>query len=243
MINFPEPSIVAALIGAAATVVTAVVQLRLAGKKQPADRDSGKAAAQRSRSRWLAIIGLILGAAVGGYALSQYQGYQDRQDNKALRDEMHARMRELSEAALRLERAGTERNGIAETELRSMLERRRGADGLSAVIAVPPCRGAQVGFAQAPATCAESDALRTAVCVTIPPTAVPTQVQLFSRAEDSAQPWAEVGMQSGNESGSAKFVGNFFERATPDGKEVCQQFLHWNSEKGRLVRILVKYVP
>jgi hypothetical protein len=240
--NFTEP-VIAALIGATATVVTAFVQLRVAGKKQAAERAAGKTVPARSGSRWLAILGLMLAAAVGGYAFSEYQSYHERQDNKVLREEMHTRMRELSEAALRFERAGTERNGQSESEVRAALERRRGADGVAAVFGVPPCRGAQVGFAQAPAPCAENDALRTSVCVAIPPSAVPTEVQVFSRLEDSVQPWSEVRMQPGQESSSARFADTFFERATPDGKEICQQFLHWNSQKGRLARILVKYVP
>ena len=46
--------------------------------------------------------------------------------NQALRDEMHARMRDLSEAATRLERAGAERNGVSEELMRTVLERKRG---------------------------------------------------------------------------------------------------------------------
>jgi hypothetical protein len=240
--NFTEP-VIAAIIGATATVITALVQLRVAGKKQAAERAAGRAEPPRSGGRWLAILGLMLGAAVGGYAFSEYQGYQDRQDNKALRDEMHSRMRELSEAALRLERAGAERNGPSEAELSATLERRRGADGVAAVISVPSCRGTQAGFSQTAAPCTESDAIRAAVCATIPPAAVPTEVQLFSRPEDSTQPWSEARVQPGQDLGSARFVETFFERATPEGKEICQKFLHWNSQKGSVARIRVKYVP
>ena len=49
-------------------------------------------------------------------------------------------------------------------------------------------------------------------------------------------------MQPGQDSGQAKFVEKFYERADADGsKQVCQSFASWNPEKARAARILVKY--
>jgi len=72
---------------------------------------------------------------------------------------------------------------------------------------------------------------------------VVTEVQVFTRLEDSQQPWPEARVQPGQDAGAAKFVDAFYERAQVDGREVCQRFVHWNSRKGRLARILVKYAP
>lgn len=66
--DFSEP-VIAAMIGATATVVTALVQLRLAARKQAAERAAGRPVTKGNR--WLAILGLMLASAVGGYAFSE----------------------------------------------------------------------------------------------------------------------------------------------------------------------------
>jgi hypothetical protein len=71
--------------------------------------------------------------------------------------------------------------------------------------------------------------------------AVVTEVQVFTRLEDSPQPWPEARVQPRQDAGAAKFVDAFYERTQADAKEVCQRFVHWNSQKARLARILVKY--
>jgi hypothetical protein len=45
----------------------------------------------------------------------------------------------------------------------------------------------------------------------------------------------------GQDVGGAKFVDAYYERTQADAKEVCQRFVYWNSQKGRMARILVKY--
>jgi hypothetical protein len=237
--DLSEP-VTAALIGASATLVTAMFQLLINARRQAAERAAGKPASRKPGS-WLAVFGLMLAAAVGGYALSEYQTFGEREDSKVLRDEMHARLRDIGAAAQRLERAGLEKNGQSDAEARIAAERRRGAEGSAAVINVPPCRSAQAGFSQAPSACNEGEALRVTLCATVPAAAVVTEVQVFTRPEDSQQPWTEAKVQPGQDAGAAKFADSFFERAQADAKEVCQHFAHWNSQKGRSARILVKY--
>ncbi|MFN0039197.1 MAG: hypothetical protein ACKVP2_06775 [Burkholderiales bacterium] len=238
--NFTEP-VIAAIIGATATVVTALVQLRVAGKKQAAERASGKPVTKK-QSSWLAILALMLASAVGGYVLAQYHAFNEQRENQRLRDEMLARMGELSAAAMRMERAGSQLDGQTSDAL-AAAERKRGAEGVAAVVNLPPCRGAQVGFSQTSPACAEGDALRASLCATIPPAAVVTEVQMFSRTGEAQQAWVDAKMQLGQEVAGVRFVEAFAERATPDGKEICQPVLYWGSQPGRAARILVKYVP
>jgi len=231
----------AAVIGAAATFVTAVIQLTANARRQAAERAAGKPVSRKSGS-WLAIFALALAALVGGYALSEYQSYSLRGDDKVLRDEMQSRLRDISAAASRLERAGAEKNGQSEADARLAAERRRGAEGVAAIISVPPCRPAKAALAQAPAACAENEALRTTLCAVVPASATITEVQLFTRTEDSQQTWDETRVQVGQDAGAAKFVDAYIERAQgKESKEICQHFAHWNSQKGRSARILVKY--
>jgi len=240
VMNLSDP-VMAALIGAGATFATAIFQLTSNARRQAAERAAGKPASRKSGS-WLAIFALVLASLVGGYALSEYQTYSLRQDDKVLRAEMQSRLRDISDAAVRLERAGLEKNGQTEADARLAAERQRGAEGVAAIISVPACRAPKAGLAQAPAACAENDALRTTLCAVLPASAKVTEVQLFTRLEDAQQPWDEARVQAGQDAGAARFVDAYFERAQGnEAKEVCQHFVHWNSHKGRSARILVKY--
>ena len=148
----------AALIGAGATFATAIFQLTSNARRQAAERAAGKPASRKSGS-WLAIFALVLASLVTGYALSEYQTYSGRQDEKLLREELLMRVRDVSAAAVRLERAAMEKNGQSEAGVPLAAERRRGAEGVAATISVPPCRALRRD-AQPPAECAENDALR-----------------------------------------------------------------------------------
>ena len=65
---------------------------------------------------------------------------------------------------------------------------------------------------------------------------------MFTRLEDAQQPWDEARVLAGHDAGAARFVDAWFERAQGnESKEICQHFAHWNSQKGRSARILVKY--
>ncbi len=237
--TFSEP-VVAAMIGATATVVTALVQLRLAARKQAAERAAGRPVTKGNR--WLAILGLMLASAVGGYAFSEYQTFSEREDNKMLRDEMHSRLKDIGALAARLERAGMPANNAAGADIQLVAERKRGTEGVAAVINLPVCRGAQAGLSQ-PAPCTESDAQRTTLCSVVPSAAVVSDVQLFLRPDDSQQPWNEAKVQPGQDAGGAKFLDNFFERGhEADTKEICMNLASWGSDKGRSARILVRYV-
>jgi hypothetical protein len=237
--NLSDP-VMAALIGATATFATALFQLLINARRQAAERAAGKPASRKSGT-WLAIFALMLAAAVCGYAFSEYQVYLDREDGKVLRQEMQTRLRDIGEATARLERAGLQKSDQSESEARLVAERKRGAEGVAAIIGLAPCASGPAG-AEAQIACNEASAVRASVCATIPASATVTEVQLFTRTDDSPQSWTESKVQPGQDAGAAKFVDAFYERAQSDSKEVCQRFMHWGSQKGRLARVLVKYV-
>ena len=234
--NLSDP-VMAALIGASATFATALFQLLVNARRQAAERAAGKPATRKT-GNWLAIFALMLASVVGGYALSEYQTFRDRADDKSLRQEMQSRLRDIGNAAVRLERAGLQ----TDTDAKLAVERRRGAEGVVAVIGLPPC-ASNPSAPGSSAGCSEGTALSASVCAFIPASALVTEVQMFTRLEDSQQSWAEARVQPGQDAGAAKFVDAYYERTQVDGKEVCQRFVHWNGQKGRLARILVKYAP
>ncbi len=235
--NLSDP-VMAALIGAGATFATALFQLASNARRQAAERAAGKPITRRAGS-WFTYAVLLLAALVGGYALAEYQGFQSRADDKALREEMQTRLRELSEVATRLERAAVQRSDRPADAIPDV-DRRRGIEGVAAVIGLPACTTGVSGTGSN-AACNEGNALRASVCAIIPAAAVVTEVQFFTRLDDSTQPWSETRVQLGQDAGAAKFVDVFSERVQAADKEVCQRFIHWNSQKARLARILVKY--
>ena len=238
--NLSDP-VMAALIGASATFAAALFQLLVNARRQAAERTAGKPATRKT-GNWLAIFALMLAAAVGGYALAEYPIFRGREDDKVLRQEMQTRLRDIGDAAVRLERAGLQKSDQSGAEARLDAERRRGAEGVAAVIGLPPCVNSR-SASESSAGCNEGTALHASVCATIPASAVVIEVQVFTRLEDSQQPWPEARVQPGQDAGAAKFVDAYYERIQADGKEVCQRFVHWNSQKARLARILVKYAP
>ena len=232
--NLSDP-VMAALIGAGATFATAIFQLTINARRQAAERAAGKPASRKSGS-WLAIFALVLASLVTGYAISEYQSYSGRQDEKLLREELLARVRDISAAAVRLERASMEKNGTSGADAPLGPERRQGTEGVAATVTVPPCGAAKAG------ACTENEALRTTLCAVVPATARVTEVQVFTRLDDAQQSWDEARVQAGRDAGAARFVEDWFERADDSkSKQVCQHFAHWSSQKGRSARILVKY--
>ena len=235
--NLSEP-VMAAVIGATATFITAMFQLVINARRQAAERAAGKPATRKTGT-WLAIFALMLAAAVGGYAYAEYEVFKNREDDKALRQEMQASLRGLGDVAARLERAGAQRGDLTEGDVKAAAERRLGLEGVSAIVELPPCTAPSSG--QDAGTCTESNPVRVAVCAPVPAAATVTQVRIFTRADDSPQAWADATNASVQEAGNGKVVDAFYERVQADAKEICQRFIHWNNQKGRAVRIVVRY--
>src|SRR5207342_3342388 len=97
---------------------------------------------------------------------------------KILRQEMQTRLRDIGNAAERLERAGLQ----SDADARLAAERRRGAEGVAAVVGLPPCTSSQ-SASESSAGCSEGSALHASVCAIIPATAVVAEVQVFTRLE------------------------------------------------------------
>jgi len=84
--------------------------------------------------------------------------------------------------------------------------------------------------------------MRVSVCARVPAAATVTEVLLFTRFVDSQQSWPDSRVQAGQDAGQARFVEKVFELPDIEAtKQVCHGFVHWNGEKSRLARILVKY--
>ena len=241
--NFSDPVISAALIGATATVLTALVQLRFSWRRELKERERGQPITKKTRrGPVIAVFVLLIAAGAGGFFLSQYVMSLIDEDRESLRSEVKSRLSEISASAARLERARLIERGDIESNALRAEALRRGEEGVAASVMVGPCRTESGAKAESRTQCAEQTAVRIAVCASVPASANVRDVWLYTRLESSTQSWADSRVQAGQDTGQAKFVETAFER--PDGdnaKQVCHAFINWSGEKSRVARILVKY--
>jgi hypothetical protein len=238
--HISEP-LIAAMIGATATVITALVQLRLSWRKELRERERAQPITKKSRrGPVMAVVVLMIAAAVGGFALSQYFVSLREGDRDALRSDLQSKLSEINATALRLEQARTSERKLIETEVQRADASRQGEEGTAASVVVGPCKPEGAPGARQP--CTEQSALRITVCARVPAAATVREVQLYVRSEDSKQPWPESRVQPGQDAGEARFADKFSERPEDDAaKQVCQGFANWSHDKSRLARIVVKY--
>lgn len=240
--NFSDP-VIAAIIGALATVLTALVQLRISWRKELKERERGQPITRKTRrGPFVAVLVLMVAAGVGGFALSQYLLMWRDGDRDALRADLQSRLSEISASAARLERARLSEREQVETAARRAEALRLAEEGASASVVVGPCRAEGVLPSGSAPGCSEQGAVRVAICARLPAAAVVKEVLLFTRLEDPQDAGADVRVQAGQDVGQARFSEKFFERPAGDGtKQVCEGFASWHGEKPRLARILVKY--
>jgi hypothetical protein len=237
--SHPSDSLIAAAVGALATVVTALIQLRISWRKELRERERGQPITKKSRrGPVMVVFALMIAAAVGGFALSQYFVSLREGDRDALRADLQSKLSEINATALRLAEARMNERKQIETEVQRADALHLGEEGATASALVGPCK--PEGAPGAKPECTEQSALRVTVCASVPAAATVKDVQLYIRADDK-QPWADARVQAGQEAGQARFAEKYSERPEEGGKQVCQAFANWSHEKARLARIVVKY--
>jgi hypothetical protein len=196
---------------------------------------------------------LLIGAALGGFAFSQYLVRQSDLESTAVRGQLQAQLAQINATAARLERAAQSDHGSSDRSSSDRsssdhsssarnLDDSRGAEGIAVTTTVGPCRARTVVAPDAAPTCDEQEALRVTLCASVPSLAVVTAMALYARPEDSPQPWTESRVP-GQDFGHARFADKTFERAeSPQTKQVCTDFSSWDGERGYSARLVVKYV-
>jgi Flp pilus assembly protein TadG len=232
--------VTAAAVAAAGTVIGSLIQLRVLWRKETSERSRGVPTTKKSRrGPVLAICLLLIGAAVGGFAVSQYFVRQSDLESAALRGQLQTQLAQINATAERLERAALNEHGSSTRAA----DDRRGAEAVTVTTTLGPCRAGAVAVADAPPACIEQDAQPITVCASVPSTAAVTVMDLYARPEDSTQPWSESRVAAGQDIGRARFADKAFERAESDQtKQVCTGFTTWDGDKRYSARLVVKYV-
>jgi hypothetical protein len=67
-------------------------------------------------------------------------------------------------------------------------------------------------------------------------------VELYVRAADSETPWNASRVTAGQEAEQARFADKPVEIAdNATAKQVCESFVQWSTEHGRVARVVVRY--
>jgi len=253
--------VLAAIIAACATVFTSFLQLRATFGKEVASRAFPSSGRRKSRAPLLFVFLMLGGAAVGGFALSQWLMERERSMQSELLQELQARVTTLTRSETQLAET---RNGVR-ADIEAGVMRRLGLEGVVVLATVAPCKPPLVlntpalaaphpGDASAPvqsppnttnppaSTCTEADASPVTLCATVPMNATVTELELFVRAAESDTAWSTARVVPGAEMEQARFAEKPFE--VPDGaqtKQVCETFASWSTERARVARMLVRY--
>lgn len=232
-------TIVAAMIGAIATVTTALFQIfgmfRARGK---VDAKPRRGLTMRSV---LAALALMVASAAGGFLYSELLKQRHSEDIRAMRAEIKE-LKELTASAARISEVA-QRNATRVVELtrpEAVAEPPNpgpAAGEVESVVYVPACRARSVGQ-----QCEEADAQRIALCGTLPGYAQVQAIELFVQPDAVQNPWDQHRATFEEDLGGARFTGNSFEYAQSGArKALCVNFMQWSSEHPHIARMVVRY--
>lgn len=231
-----SPNEIATVVGAAVTLVAALINLRIAWRREVLSRMQGPRGGKPRRGLLPAIAFMVAAAAVGGYALALYLMQLHEGESALLRTELRQRAQQIQSSAERIESARVQERLVTLTEARSNEERRRGAEGASAATRLAPCR------ARADAVCREEDAVRAAVCAVMPAKAVAVEIAAFGGLTVAEGPGAYAPAALGADLGTARIAPKPIERSDGGDKLLCLEAWSWDGQRSLDLRIVVKYL-
>jgi hypothetical protein len=229
-------TIVAAIIGALATMATAIVQL--VRNRAPSD---GRPKPKKNRMRSvLATIALMIGCIVGGYAWSSLRAVNAKDELRATMKAEFAEQFATLAARQAPESASGASNDAAGTG--SPFPARNGESGSAGSLAhLPPCRVNAHPDEVGPVTCTDRVAQTIALCATVPSDTETSNVRVQARVPKSESPWLE-------RDAGAPTLGSLHIAEAPvespvsaDQRSVCLDVSNWSTEDTLAVRVIVDY--
>jgi hypothetical protein len=226
-------TIVAAIIGALATMLTAIFQL--VRNRAP---EGAKPKKNRMRSL-MATVALMIGCIVGGYAWSSLRAVSAKEELKtAMKTEFAEQFAALAAAK---QNPPTD-NAAGSGEPGSAISARNGEAGAAESLAhLPPCKITSQPDEVGPITCTERAAQTIALCASIPASAHASNVRVLARVPKSESPWLE-------RDAGAPMLGSLHIAAAPaeypisaDQRSVCLDVANWSVDDTLAVRVIVEY--
>jgi hypothetical protein len=225
-------TIIAAIIGALATMLTAIFQL-------VRNRAPSETRPKKNRVRSLvATIALMIGCIVGGYAWAALRAISMREEIEQAMDVRY--QKQFSELVARL--AAKPEPTAASGEPGAAIPARNAQTGSAEAIArLPACHVNAPPDDVGPVLCTEHVAQRIELCATVPSGARTTNVRLEARVPNSTEQWMtrDAGATT---VGSVHVNGEPTEYPTsPDHRSVCLDVANWSATDTLAVRISVDY--
>lgn len=229
-------TILAAMIGAIATVSAACFQLFMALRAR------GKIDVRPKKGRTMrsifAVLALMVASATGGFLYSEFLKQRSGEDMRAMREELkdlRALIAENRDRARAGDALNAEQSATPGMVLPIAMEGVE--DAVESIAYVPACRRTDAATA-----CAETDAQRIALCGTVPAYARVDRIDLFAQPDAVQHAWESHRAVFEQDLGGARFTGKSFEYAQANElKAVCVNFMQWSSEHPYIARILVQY--
>lgn len=233
-------TILAAMIGAIATVTTALFQIFSSIKSRgKIDLKPKRGSAMRSV---LAVLALMVASAAGGFLYSELLKQRDGDELRAMRMELRE-LKDIATAARAPVGTSMPAHEPVETQPSAAIQvaNTQSVQRAESVAYVPACRRIAVEGEIAVA-CSELEAQRIALCGSIPAYARIDSIDLFAQPDAVQKPWDEHRASLEQDLGGARFTGKSFEYAqSPELKAVCVNFMQWSSEHSHIARIVVNY--
>ena len=226
-------TIIAAIIGALATMGTAIFQL--VRNRAP---EGSKPKKNRMRSL-VATIALMIGCVVGGYAWSSLRAVSAKEEMQAT---MRAEFSEQFAALAARQAAPKEPANAANGGDGSAIPASHGESGTAESLAhLPPCRLNAHPEEVGPVTCSDRVAQTIALCAAVPSASQTTAVRVQARVPKSESPWLE-------RDAGAPTLGSLHIAEAPveypvsaDQRSVCLDVSNWSVEDTLAVRLFVDY--
>ena len=228
-------TILAAMIGAAATMLTALSQLMLSMRAKAKAESRPKRNALRSLM-WM--IALLVASGVGGFAYSELRAERTREDTRELRKELTDQLQALALSTAKLELLEGSRSG----DLASLASATTVDQAAESVVHVPACKAKTLALGNDPSGCEESDVPPVELCVDVPASSLVAAIELYARSDENFADWAENGVTLNEDFGGGRFAPSTFAYpAAAEVRAVCTRLVHWSSEHGHVARMVVRY--
>ena len=234
-------TILAAMIGALATVTTALFQLYTGFKQARKSVDVRPKKGSTMRSM-LAVLALMVASGAGGFLYSEFIKQRAAEDMRAMRNELQE-LRSLIASGRDAVKAQAQEAAVPEPEpertaaMTLPATMQSASDRVESVVYVPACRATYPTE-----TCSEQEAQRIALCGTIPAYARVDRIHLFAQPDAMQHPWDRHQVAFEQDLGGARFTGKSFEYAQgADLKAVCVNFTQWSSEHPHIARVVVQF--
>jgi hypothetical protein len=233
-------TILAAMIGAAATMLTALSQLMLSMRAKMQQQSRPRRNTMRS---FMWMLALLVASAVGGFAYSELRAERAREDTRELRKELTDQLQALVASTARLEilgggeQADELAGGLASLASSTVIEQ-----ASESVVHVPACQAKTLKLGNDASGCAEADAAPVELCVDVPASAQVAAIELYARNDQSFADWSENGVTLNEDFGGGRFAPSTFAYpSVAEVRAVCTRLVHWSSEHGHVARMVVRY--